>query len=44
VIVELHEDDDDDVQFGVVKAMVKRCLQNLPAAVSGGGWRLVLRQ
>jgi hypothetical protein len=42
-IVELCEDD-DDVQFGVAKAMAKRRLQNLPAAVLGGGWRLALRQ
>jgi hypothetical protein len=38
-IAELHEGD-DDVRFGVAKAMAKRRFRKLPAAVSGGGWRL----
>jgi hypothetical protein len=32
--------DDDDVRVGVAKAMAKRHFRKLPAAVSGGGWRL----
>jgi hypothetical protein len=43
VIFELREDD-DGVRYGVAKAMAKRRFRELPAAVSGGGWRLALRQ
>jgi hypothetical protein len=41
VIAELREDD-DDVRVGVAKVMAKQCFRKLPAAVSGGGWRLAL--
>jgi hypothetical protein len=32
----------NDVQLEVVEAMAKQCLQNRPAAMMGGDWRLVL--
>jgi hypothetical protein len=39
--VELRKDD-DSIRYGVAKVMTKRRFRELPAAVSGGGWRLAL--